>query len=152
MLLNSEISTYPTLVAYLGFMAITGALSIWEHPPKKRVSSGMTQSVPINKLTELDTLSLTRESLDVSEFEVFRMAYTAWYGEQPAMQRIEHHFDDYLVDGVLPFYVRHYCRQYIDNRPESLDAVQKRERRSRFAERLTMGLLILFVAAALILG
>jgi len=133
-------------------MAISGVLLTWEHSPEIWVSLEMTQSVLINKLTELDTLSLTRESLDVSEFEVFRMAYTAWYGEQPTRQRIEHHFDDYLADGVLPFYVRHYCRQYIDNRPESLDAAQEQERRSRFAERLTMGLLILFVAAALILG
>jgi len=133
-------------------MAITVALSTWEHSPEKRVLLEMTQTVPINKLTELDTLSLTRESLDVSEFEVFRMAYTAWYGEQPTMQRIEQHFDDYLADGDLPFYVRNYCRQYINNRPESLDAAQEQERRSRFAERLTMGLLILFVAGALILG
>ena len=152
MLLNNEISTYPTLEEYIGFMAISGVLLTWEHSPEIWVSLEMTQSVLINKLTELDTLSLTRESLDVSEFEVFRMAYTAWYGEQPTRQRIEHHFDDYLADGVLPFYVRHYCRQYIDNRPESLDAAQEQERRSRFAERLTMGLLILFVAAALILG
>ena len=110
------------------------------------------QPVPTNKLTELDTLFLTRESLNVSEFEVFRMAYTAWYGETPAIQHLENHFDDYLVSGVPPFYVRHYCRQYIENRPESVDAAQKRERRSRFAEHLTAGLLILFVAGALILA
>jgi hypothetical protein len=112
----------------------------------------MIQPAPINKLTELDTLSLTRESLDVSEFEVFRMAYSAWYGEKPGIERLENHFDDYLADGVLPFYVRHYCRQYIENRPESIDAAQERQRRSHFAERLTTGLLILFVAGALILA
>lgn len=112
----------------------------------------MTQPFPINKLTEVETLSLTRESLEVSEFEVFRMAYAAWFGEHPDIECLENHFDDYLADGVLPFYVRHYCRQYIDNRPESLDAVQRRERRSRFVERLTTGLLILFVAGALILA
>ena len=97
-------------------------------------------------------MSLTREFLEVSEFEVFRMAYAAWFGEQPDIEYLESHFDDYLADGVLPFYVRHYCRQYIDNRPESLDAAEEQERRSRFVDRLTMGLLILFVAGALILA
>ena len=112
----------------------------------------MTQPVPINKLAQLDTLLLTRESLDVSEFEVFRMAYSAWYGETPAIQHLEKHFDDYLVSGVPPFYVRHYCRQFIENRPESVDAVRAQERRSLFAERLVKGLLIIFVAGALILS
>jgi hypothetical protein len=57
----------------------------------------MAQSVPINKLTVLDSFLLTRESLEVSEFDVFRLAYAAWYGEQPALQQIENHFDDYLI-------------------------------------------------------
>ena len=116
------------------------------------VYQAMTQSVPIKELTELDTLTLTRESLDVSEFEVFRRAYATWYGAEPAIQIIENHFDEYLTAGIIPFYVRHYCRQFIELRPESVDAVMMRERRSRFAERLTTGLLILFVAGALILG
>lgn len=110
------------------------------------------QTVPTNKLTELDTLFLTRESLEVSEFEVFRMAYAAWYGEIPAIQHLENHFDEYLASGVPPFYVRHYCRQFIENRPESVDAVRAEERRSRFADRLVTGLLIIFVAGALILS
>jgi hypothetical protein len=108
--------------------------------------------VPINKLTELDTLILTREALDVSEFEVFRMAYTAWYGEKQTIPHLEKQFDDYLASGILPFYVRHYCRQFVENRPDCVDAAQKRERRSRFAERLVTGLLIAFVAGALTLG
>jgi hypothetical protein len=112
----------------------------------------MTQSVPINKFSELDTLILTRESLDVSEFEVFQRAYTAWYGEKSAMLRIETQFNDYLTSGVLPFYVRHYCRQFIEKRPECVTAAQARDRRSRFAKRLVTGLLIVFVAGALLLA
>lgn len=111
----------------------------------------MTRTVPINQLTELDTLTLTRESLDTSEFEVFRRAYAAWYGDEPATQIIDNHFDEYLTAGVLPFYVRHYCRVFLELRPETVDAAMTGERRSRFAERLVTGLLIAFVAGALIL-
>ena len=112
----------------------------------------MLKPVPINNLTELDRLTLTCEGLDVSEFEVFRRAYSAWYGEEPTGVLIDKHFDDYLRDGIPPFYVRHYCRQFIEHRPETVDAAILRERRSRFAERLVTGLLIAFVAGALILA
>ena len=112
----------------------------------------MTQVAPMNVPTELDTLNLTRETLDVSEFEVFRMAYAEWYGEKPSLPRLETEFDDYLSSGVLPFYVRHYCRQFIEDHPECIRAAQTTERRSRFAERLATALLIAFVAAALILS
>lgn len=112
----------------------------------------MTQHVSINKPTDLDPLILTRESLDVSEFELFCKAYADWYGENPAMPCLEKQFDDYLISGALPFYVRHYCRQFIENRPDYVKAAQRQERRSRFAERLITGLLIAFVAGALILS
>lgn len=112
----------------------------------------MTQSVSINNLTEMDSFLLTRESLEVSEFDVFRMAYAAWYGEQPTMQQIENHFDDYLASGVLPFYVRHYCRQFINDCPECVIAAQSREQHSLFANRLVTGLLVAFVTIALILA
>ena len=112
----------------------------------------MTQATPINEPTELDTLMLTRESLDISEFEVFHMAYAEWYGEKPVQSRLEKQFDDYLSSGVLPFYVRHYCRQFVENRPDCVRTAQTAERRSQLAERLAIGLLIAFVAAALILA
>ena len=112
----------------------------------------MAQPVPINKLTEPDSFLLARESLEVSEFDVFCIAYAAWYGEQPALQQIENHFDDYLTSGILPFYVRHYCRQFIDDYPEFVIAAQSREQRSLFANRLVTGILVIFVTVALILA
>ena len=112
----------------------------------------MTQVASTNKPSELDTLMLTRESLDISEFEVFRMAYAEWYGEKPALAQLEKQFDDYLSSGVLPFYVRHYCRQFVENRPDCVRTAQTTERRSQLAERLATALLIAFVAAALILS
>ena len=135
-----------------GTASVIDMPSKWEHSTGKSVYKGMTQIIPSNQFTELDTLILTRESLDVSEFEVFRRAYTDWYGEKPAMQCLEKQFDDYLTSGVQPFYVRHYCRQFIKNRPECVNAAQARDQRSRFAERLATGLIIVFVAGALLLS
>ena len=112
----------------------------------------MTQAAPLDTPADLDTLMLTREALDVSEFEVFRMAYAEWYGEKAPPSRLEKQFDDYLSSGALPFYVRHYCRHFVDNHPECIQAAQTSERRSRFAERLATALLVVFVAAALILS
>lgn len=112
----------------------------------------MTQVASMNNPSELDTLVLTRESLDISEFEVFHMAYTQWYGEKPAHAQLEKQFDDYLSSGVLPFYVRHYCRQYVENHPDCMRIARMTERRSRLAERLAITLLIAFVATALILS
>ena len=112
----------------------------------------MMQTAPPVKPSELDTLILTRESLDISEFEVFRVAYTDWYGETPTQTQLEKQFDDYLTSGVLPFYVRHYCRQFVEKRPDRVRIAQLDERRSQFIERLTIVLLVAFVAAALILS
>ena len=110
----------------------------------------MQTSSPV-KPSELDTLLLTRESLDISEFEVFRDAYADWYGETPSQAQLEKQFDDYLTSRVLPFYVRHYCRNFVEKRPDCVRTTQVNERRSRFAERLTLALLIVSVATALIL-
>ncbi|WP_455206948.1 hypothetical protein [Kaarinaea lacus] len=112
----------------------------------------MSKPIAINNLTELDRLALTCEALDISEFEIFRRAYSAWYGDAPTVAQLDTDFDDHLREGVPPFYVRHYCRQYIEQRPETVDAAIIRERRSRFAERLVTGLLVAFVAGALILA
>jgi type VI protein secretion system component VasK len=112
----------------------------------------MQQAAIFNTLTELELFHFTRELQEASEFDIFRMAYTDWYGKIPTLQTIENHFDGYLVSGELPFYVRHYCRQFIKQRPETVTAIRKLERRSRIVERLVTGLLIGFVAAALILA
>ncbi len=112
----------------------------------------MAHTCQFNEITELDQFHLTRESLEVSEFDIFRRAYIDWYGKTPTLREIENHFDGYLVSGELPFYVRHYCRQFIEHRPDMVEAVRKQEHRSRIAERLVTGLLIAFVVAALTLG
>lgn len=112
----------------------------------------MSQSVQPNPQTELAVFHLTRDSMEVSEFDLFCLAHTAWYGEKPARCYLEQQFDNYLLSGVLPFYVRHYCREFVAAHPETVNNACLQEKRSRFLQRLVMGLIIGFVAGALILS
>ena len=112
----------------------------------------MKQTTQFNTSSELDLFVLIRESQEIGEFDLFRMAYVEWYGKTPDLNKLENQFDGYLVSGELPFYVRHYCRQFIKDRPETVSSIRKQEKRSRVIQRLVIGLLIAFVAAALILA
>ncbi len=48
---------------------------------------------------------------EVSELEVFRSAYLAWYGVTGDRTEIERDFGRYLRSGRVPVYVWHYVRQ-----------------------------------------
>ncbi len=54
------------------------------------------------------------EILDTSEFEVFEMAYQAWYRETPDVNRLERIFADYMFDEVVPFWVRQFTRTTLE--------------------------------------
>lgn len=112
----------------------------------------MQPSIQSNTAAELAGFLLTRDSSGVSEFELFRLAYTAWYGHIPASHYLERQFDSYLLSGELPYYVRHYCRNFIDAHPETVKYAQQEDKRSRSTQRLVLALIIGFVAGALILN
>ena len=54
------------------------------------------------------------EILDKSEFEVFEMAYQAWYRETPETTYLERFFARYMFDGVAPFWVRQFVRATLE--------------------------------------
>lgn len=112
----------------------------------------MIPSIQSNPTIELASFLLTRDSTEISEYELFRLAYTAWYGQIPAAHYLEQQFDCYLQSGELPFYVRHYCRNYIEAHPETVKRAQQEDKRSRSTQRLVMVFIIGFVAGALILS
>lgn len=56
-------------------------------------------------------LSDIANTMEVSEFEVFRMAYRGWYGVNANPEEIERTFGRYLVSGEMPGYVLHFCQQ-----------------------------------------
>jgi len=54
--------------------------------------------------------------LEKSEFEVFEMAYQAWYRETPDTTRLENIFAEYMFDEVIPFWVRQFTRTTLEAR------------------------------------
>jgi hypothetical protein len=54
------------------------------------------------------------EILEKSEFEVFELAYQAWYRSTPDTTRLELIFAEYMFDGVVPFWVRQFTRTTLE--------------------------------------
>ena len=54
------------------------------------------------------------EILEKSEFEVFELAYQAWYRETPDVHRLERIFAEYMFDEVVPFWVRQFTRATLE--------------------------------------
>ncbi len=50
------------------------------------------------------------EILKKTEFDVFEMAYRAWYHETPDVNRLECIFADYMFTEAVPFWVRQFTR------------------------------------------
>lgn len=53
----------------------------------------------------------TSAMLEITEFEVFRLAYRDWFGRRPADATIEPFFTEYMFDDVVPGWVRHFTRR-----------------------------------------
>lgn len=52
--------------------------------------------------------------LEKTEFEVFEMAYRAWYREPPETVYLERVFAGYMFNGIAPFWVRQFTRSTMD--------------------------------------
>lgn len=49
--------------------------------------------------------------LDITEYELFRLAYLRWYGSIPDDGKVEPHFVAYMFRNVVPPWVRHFARK-----------------------------------------
>ena len=49
--------------------------------------------------------------LQVSEFELFRLAYQSWFGQTPTELQLTQAFDDYMMRNKVPMWVRSFARQ-----------------------------------------
>lgn len=54
-------------------------------------------------------------ALDVTEFEVFRLAARRWPGGTPERTAIERDFARYMFHGEAPRYVLWFCRRVLDD-------------------------------------
>ena len=52
-------------------------------------------------------------SLEIPEFEIFRLAHAAWYCESACERRLERYFVYYLFEGKVPVWVRAFTRHAI---------------------------------------
>jgi hypothetical protein len=56
----------------------------------------------------------TAAGLQVSEFHVFELAWTRWFGDHHEPQDMESLYWNYVTDGVVPHWVRHFCRSVLE--------------------------------------
>ncbi len=64
------------------------------------------------KADPVDCVIRAANHLDLSEFEVFRLAYEDWFGRKPSDSLIERDFSEYLKTDFVPFYVAHFARKF----------------------------------------
>jgi hypothetical protein len=66
------------------------------------------------KVDDAQAVLWSAEILEKSEFEVFEMAYRAWYREAADCRRLERIFADYMFDEIVPFWVRQFTRATLE--------------------------------------
>ncbi len=99
----------------------------------------------------LDTAGL----LEITEFEVFRIAYERWYGCAVKDSVLEPFFTAYMFNDVVPFWVREFTRVvHRLNRsgeldPRSFGILQPRYRRAAATRGLRYPLIAVMVVTAL---
>jgi len=101
---------------------------------------------------DAESFVLTRELLDVSDYEVFQRAYADWYGHEPDRHAIDAHFGAYLRSEQLPIFVRHYVRRFVQSHPDGVRAVVDRETRASRLNRIMIAVVALLVVFALLWG
>ena len=57
----------------------------------------------------LDVIDLANY-LEISEYDLFRLAYIWWFSGEPDPVRLERDFKKYLLENRIPPYVQHFVR------------------------------------------
>lgn len=65
------------------------------------------------------------EANGVSEYELFQLAYRAWYGSEPEEQRLEKIFVAYLFTGRMPAWVRDLAQRSATGDERSRGAMRR---------------------------
>lgn len=77
-----------------------------------------------NRNYDVEWVGFAAKQMGIGDFNFFMRSYTAWYGEEPTEAMIEPYFKKYLLNGVVPFWVRHYARNYLSD-PDLCDRLSK---------------------------
>lgn len=86
----------------------------------------------------------TANTFEIDEFEVFTMAYEAWFGQVAKFKDIELHFSSYMREGSIPHWVRSYCRDIVSfDTAKALSVyVNAEDRTGRILRQLILGLCV----------
>jgi hypothetical protein len=74
-----------------------------------------TMQQSANKSDEVYQVEFAARLLGTNEFKLFENAYQAWHGKKPSEKLLEHFFNRYLLENVVPFWVRNYVRTFIND-------------------------------------
>ena len=67
------------------------------------------KSIPLDVRNVLDTAAV----LQVTEFNLFRIAYRHWHGCDASERSIEQFFVPYMFRSIVPYWVRQLCRHVL---------------------------------------
>lgn len=71
--------------------------------------SAVRRSPPDPAVEDQRMVATAATTLETSEFELFAIAYRAWYGSAPVTRELEREFGGFLLQRRdLPFYVRRF--------------------------------------------
>jgi hypothetical protein len=80
------------------------------HPVSVLKAMPFDENMPEDVQHVLDTAAV----LEITEFQVFHMAYAKWYGEVPGDSVIEPFFTGYMFREIVPPWVRQFTRFVLD--------------------------------------
>ncbi len=66
---------------------------------------------------------VTASLLDITEFELFSMAYRAWHCDSASERHLERYFAPYMFQGRVPVWVQQFTRQVLSERGEEIAAL-----------------------------
>ena len=77
------------------------------------------RSVTISKgkkpltFNEIEAVQFVAQFLEVSEYEVFQLAFNDWYGKRMNNMTMDYLFENYLDEDVVPFWVWTFAKGVI---------------------------------------
>ena len=104
-----------------------------------------------------DEVQKAAACLQVSEFHVFELAWTRWFGDDREPQDMESLYWSYVTEGVVPHWVRHFCRNVLEQMasgrldPRDFGVPRRRSTPEMLYEGI-VGLILLSVVMVLLLA
>ena len=63
---------------------------------------------------EVEAVRFVAQFLEVSEYEVFQMAFNDWYGKRMDNRTMDYRFENYLDEDIVPYWVWLFTKDVIE--------------------------------------